>query len=230
MHDPDAVTLGERHHFFKKFQIHALRGGVRREPQNHHLRARHGFHDGALQFLQEIHARNHFHGPDVGARDNGAVNVDGIRGVRNKDRIAAVAAGQHQMREPLFGADRDDCFLIRIEVNVIAPFIPVAHRLSEAPDPFGDRVAVGVFFSRRLNHLVDDVLRCGTIRITHGKIDDVLTAVTCCHLEFAGDVEHIRGQPFNARKFGIHDFSFSQKVLLNLVDWCGTGDPVPCSS
>ena len=49
-----------------------------------------------------------------------------------------------------------------------------------------------VRFSRRLDHLVDDVLRRCAIRVAHAEVDDVFAASARRRLQLAGNVEYIR--------------------------------------
>ncbi|CSF30551.1 Uncharacterised protein [Shigella sonnei] len=48
------VAFRQRHNLFEELQFHALRGWVRREAEDHHLRFRITFTNGALQFVEEI--------------------------------------------------------------------------------------------------------------------------------------------------------------------------------
>jgi hypothetical protein len=54
--------------------------------------------------------------------------------------------------------------------------------------------------SARLDELLDDVLRCGDIGITHPQIHDVFSPATCDLFEFINDGEHIRGKATNTMK------------------------------
>ena len=83
---------------------------------------------------------------------------------------------------------------------------------------------------RRLDHLVDDVLWGGAVRIAHPEIDDVFAASTGSSLQFAGDVENVRGQPRQARKF-FHDLSILKesremqryrRSVLSHKPWAGS--------
>ena len=48
------VAFRQRHNLFEELQLHALRGWIRREAEDHHLRFRITFANGAFQFVEEI--------------------------------------------------------------------------------------------------------------------------------------------------------------------------------
>jgi hypothetical protein len=45
---------------------------------------------------------------------------------------------------------------------------------------------------RRLDQLVDDVLRRRPVGVAHRQVDDVVAAATRRHLQLVGDVEDVR--------------------------------------
>jgi len=55
-----------------------------------------------------------------------------------------------------------------------------------------------------LGQLVDNVLRRRLIRVTHAKINNILTTRPCRRLQLIDNVENIRRQPFDAGKFFYH--------------------------
>ena len=60
---------------------------------------------------------------------------------------------------------------------------------------------------RRLDHLVDNMLRRCAVRITHAEVDDVFAALTRRRLQLAGYVEDIGRKAFDSRKFVAHNVS-----------------------
>ena len=130
--------------FSKKLQIDALRGRIRRKAEDQHLRLGRELADRALELVEEIHARRHAHRADVGAGDDRAVDVDRVRRVGHQHRVAALEAGEHQVREALLRADGDDRLGVRVELDAVAALVPVADRLAQARDALRHRVAVRV--------------------------------------------------------------------------------------
>lgn len=137
MHHQDVVFLGQGHHALEERQVDALGGRVAGEAQHHHLGLRNRLAHGALEFLEEVHARRHAHGADVGAGDDRAVDVDRVAGVGHQHGIATVQGGQHQVRQAFLGADGDDGFGIGIELDRVAALVPVTDGLAQARDALG---------------------------------------------------------------------------------------------
>jgi hypothetical protein len=117
---------------------------IAREAEDHHLRLRRALADGALQLLEEVDIRRHAHRADVGAGDDGAVDVDRVRGIRHQHRIAAVQRGEHQVGEAFLRADGHHRLGFRVEIDVVAALVPVADRLAQARNALRHRIAVRV--------------------------------------------------------------------------------------
>ena len=58
-----------------------------------------------------------------------------------------------------------------------------------------------------LNQLVNDMRRCGALRISHAKIDDVLAARARLRFQLVDDVEYVRRQALDTREICFHDVS-----------------------
>ena len=69
---------------------------------------------------------------------------------------------------------------------------------------------------RRLDHLVDNMLRRRAVRITHAEIDDVFAALTRRRLQLAGYVEDIGRKAFDSRKFVAHNVSIFPREVGEL--------------
>ena len=63
---------------------------------------------------------------------------------------------------------------------------------------------MGVTTLCSLDELVNDVFRCRLIRITHAEINNILAARARGRLQLIDNIENIRGEPFDARKFFYH--------------------------
>lgn len=66
----------------------------------------------------------------------------------------------------------------------------------------------------RLTQLLDNVRRCGLIRVAHAEIDNVFSAGTGGLLQFTNDVEDVGRETLNALKMGIHEFDARFKCRL----------------
>ena len=55
--------------------------------------------------------------PDIRTGDHETVGVDRIGGIGHQDRISRTGRGQRQMRQALFGAQRDDGLAVRVEFD-----------------------------------------------------------------------------------------------------------------
>ena len=75
------------------------------------------------------------HAHHVRSGDDRAVNMDGIAGVGHQHRVARIEDGQAQVRDAFLGADGDDGLGFRVEIDVVAGFVPVADGLAQAREP-----------------------------------------------------------------------------------------------
>jgi hypothetical protein len=128
--------------------------------------------------------------------------VDRVAGIRNEHRVAAVERREHQVREPFLGADRDDRFLVHVEVHVPAALVPLRDGAAQARNALRDRIAVRILALGHFHELVDDVPRRRAVRVAHREVDDVLAGTARRHLQLVRDVEDVRGQPLDAGEFG----------------------------
>jgi hypothetical protein len=60
------------------------------------------------------------------------------------------------------------------------------------------------------------VFRGRSVWVAHAEIDDVFAAAAGGSLQFAGDVEDVRGQPRQPGKF-FHDFFILWEKLLEVI-------------
>ena len=75
---------------------------------------------------------------------------------------------------------------------VFVGLVPIANGLAQAGDPLGLGVTVRIAALNRLNQLIDNVFGRLLIRITHSKIDNILTACTRLALQLIGNAEDVR--------------------------------------
>ena len=192
--------------FSKNGKLDALRGRIRREVDDQHLRlgttARGSSRSSSAKKSTSGVMR---HLADVGAGDDRAVDVDRIARVGHQHRVAAVERREHQVRDALLRADRDDRLGVRIELDAVAALVPLADRAAQPRNALRHRVAVRVAALRRLDQLVDDVRGRRPVGIAHAEVDDVLAAPAGRHLSSVGDVEDVRRQALDARELRLGD-------------------------
>lgn len=201
VHDPDFVFPGEFDHFFKEVEFHALGGRVAREVQDEHFGLGPGGFDGFFDFLEKVDTRHHGYMPDIGACQDTAVGVYGVCRIWYQYGIAGAKRCKHEVGQTFLGADGYDGLGVGVEFDAKAAFVPAADGFSEADDAFGDRITMGGAFLGDFDQLVDNVLRCGSIRVAHAKVDNVDACGPLICLEIVDDVENVGGQAFDALEF-----------------------------
>jgi hypothetical protein len=77
------------------------------------------------------------------------------------------------MRQAFLGADGDDGFAFRVDVDRVAFLVPVGNRPAQARNALGRGVTVGVFTLGDLHQFFDDVRRRGAVGVAHAQVDDV---------------------------------------------------------
>ncbi len=204
VHDVNAVLPRQSDHALEEIELDALGGGIARETENHHSRFWQRLANRPLELGEEIDTAVHSHRPNVGAGDDRAIDVNRITRVRHQYRVATIERRQHQMRQPLLGADRDDRLGVRIEFDAIALLVPGRDRAPQPGDPARYRVPVRILPLHGFDQFVDDVTRRRAIRIAHAHVNDVFAAPTRSHLQLTRDVEDVGRQALDARKLG-HD-------------------------
>ncbi len=202
----EAVLAGELDEAREKGQLDALGGRVRREVDDQRLGARGHAWDQVFELREEGLLVVDGDADDVGSRNDGAVDVDGVAGVGDQDGVARVEDGEAEMGDALFGADGDDGLAVGVEIDVVAGLVPVADGLAQAGDALGDGVAMGDGLLRGLNHLVNDVFGRGAVGVAHAEVDDVFSAAARGDLHLPGDVKDVRREALNTAEL-FHDDS-----------------------
>ncbi|CRI67327.1 hypothetical protein THIOKS1550019 [Thiocapsa sp. KS1] len=200
---PDPVLGGDIDDLLEEVQLDALRRRIPRKVQDQHLGLRPGVLDGALELLEEVHIRRQSHMTHVGTGDDEPVGMDRVSRVRHQHRIPCPHGRERQMGKPFLGADRDDRFAVRIQMDIEAIAVPVTDGATQPGDAARDRIAMRVLADRRLDQLVDDMLRCRLVGVTHAEVDDVLAPCSRFGLQLVDDVEDIGRQPLDAVKIGL---------------------------
>ena len=124
MNHQHVILLGQRDHTLEEVQLDALGGRVGREAQDHHLGLGDRFANRPLQLVEEVHAWHQRHRTHLGTGDHRAVDVDRVTGIGHQYRVAMVEGAKHQVRQAFLGADGDDGFGFRVDVDLVALPVP----------------------------------------------------------------------------------------------------------
>ena len=163
---------------------------------------------------------------DVGAGNDGAVDVDGVAGIGYKHGVARVEDSEAEMGDALFGADGDDGLGVGVDIDGVAGLVPIRDGFAQAGQAARDGVAMGDRLLRRFNHLVDDVPGSGAVGVAHAEVDDVFAAAARGNFHLAGDVEDIGREALDAAEF-FHDedkftAAYWNPVWARILSWSGT--------
>jgi hypothetical protein len=194
----DVVLARHLDELLEEAEIHALRGRVAGKVHDQHLRLGIRAADRLVELIEEVRARHHWHVADVCPRDHRPVDMDRIARIGHQHDIAGVESREREMGEAFLGADGDDRFAVRIEIDVVTGLVPVADGAPQPRNALGNRVAMRVGTLHRLDQLLHDVRRRGLVGIAHRQIDDVLAATTRAHLQLPRDVEDVGRQALDA--------------------------------
>ncbi|MNZ59380.1 hypothetical protein D3C78_774180 [compost metagenome] len=198
--DQHIVLLGQCHNTLEEIQLDALRRRVRGEAKNHHLRLGDRLADRPLKLVEEVHTRHQRHRTHLGTGNHGTVDMNRITGVGYQHGVAMIQGGKHQVSQAFLGTNGNDGFAFRVDLDLVAVFVPPRNRPAQARNATGCRVAMSVFTLGDLHQFFDDVRWRCPVGVAHAQVDDVLATTACGHLEFGGDVEDVRGETINARK------------------------------
>ena len=123
-----------------------------------------------------------------------------VAGVGHQHGVAVVQGGQHQVRQAFLGADGDNGFAVRVDIDGVAVFVPVRDGAAQARDAARGGVAVGVIALGDLHQFLDDMRRRGAVGVAHAEVDNVFATAARRHFQLGGDVEDVGGETINARK------------------------------
>ena len=140
------------------------------------------------------------HHPDIGAGKQRRIEVDRVRGRRNKRRVARTHDDPHQVREALLGPDRRHDLAVGVQLHPETPQVKVSDRLSELGDPTARRVAVVTGIVNGLGQLLDGHLRRGDVGVPKAQVDDVVAGTARLQLQLVDLREDIRRKSLNPAK------------------------------
>ncbi len=142
----------------------------------------------------------------IGSSDYESVNVDGIGGIGNQNRIAWLGHGQGQVGESLLGADGGDYLALLIQLDVETAFVEGAQSLTQTTDTPGKGVSVVAAVVYYPAEFIDYMGRGGLIGVAHAEVDDILAALPGCGFQFIDCGKNIRGQAFDTLELFFHGF------------------------
>ena len=160
--------------FLKNSRFDHGRGRIVRKIDDQNLRPWKRLPIDPLKIIEKIAVLPQLDASDFSACDDETVHVNGIGRRWRQHDIAGADHRQGQMRQPFFGADRDDGFGLRIEVDIVVPLVPSGDRMAQLGNASRGRIAVIFALASRFDHLLDDVAGRRLIWISHSKVDDVL--------------------------------------------------------
>ena len=128
MYHQHVVTLSQRDHFLKEFEFDALCRWVGRETEDHHFRLRIAFTNRPFQLVEEVDAFHQWNRTHLRASNHRPINMNWVARIRHQDGIAVIERRQHQVGQPLFGANGHNRFIFRIDIDLITILIPAGDR------------------------------------------------------------------------------------------------------
>ena len=179
------------------------RGRVGGEVQHDRGRRRDRVLGGVRQLAQQVDAGTERHVPDAGTRDDEAVGVDRVAGVRHQDGVARRGDRLRQVGQPFLRAQRHADLGLGVEAHAEAAGVVGRPGAAQAGDAARGRVAVGLRVARRLDQLVDDVGRRRQVRVAHAEVDDVATGGARLRLQLVDLGEDVGRQAPDAVELGI---------------------------
>ncbi|CAI8389975.1 MAG: Uncharacterised protein [Halieaceae bacterium] len=124
------------HHPLKEGQLDTVSGWVGGKIEHQHFRLGVGIANGGLQFLKEASFALHRYVSQIGTRNHKPIGVNRVAGVRHQDRVTDTSSGQSQVRQALFGTQRDNSLCLGIEGYRVAILIPITNRFTESGNTF----------------------------------------------------------------------------------------------
>ena len=195
-HD-DIVLPGEIGDLLEEGKVHHRRRRVVREIDDEHLGPRPGVLVRLLHIGEEVAVFPERDGAHLAAGDDHGIGMDGIGGRGGEHHVSRFNRRERQMGQSFLGSDGHHGLRLGVEVDIVAPLIPVTDGRAELGDAFGRGITVVLGVLGRLDELVHDVLRRGLVGVAHAEVDDVLSAPARLDLHGVHDRKNIRRQPFD---------------------------------
>ena len=198
LRDHDVVFARELNHPLHKMQIDGRGGRIMRKVHDEELRPRPASIHRRHQLVEEFLAAPDRHALHLRARNDASVLMNRIGRRRREHHVALVENRQRQVRDAFLRSDRDDRFRVGVELDAVAPLVPVANRQPQLVHAARDRVAMVCALRRRLDQLRHDMRRRRLVGISHPEVDYVLALAPRLEAQFSDRVEDVGRQPFDS--------------------------------
>ncbi|OQB36846.1 MAG: hypothetical protein BWY06_02654 [Candidatus Latescibacteria bacterium ADurb.Bin168] len=196
--DDDIVFLRVVYDFLEKIEAYGSSRRIVREVQRNDARFR---PDLARDFG---HAGNEIlflmkgNGDDISPRERDAVDVDRVRGVRDKRQITRVYESENKVSYSFFRTDGGDDLLFPVQAHAVLSIVVPGDCFEQCGNSARGGIAVGLAILRDFDELVHNVFRCGTVRIAHRKVYDIHALLTELEPHPVDACEKVRWQALQA--------------------------------
>ena len=153
-----------------------------------------------LQAVQELGRRRHGKHAGVAFGHDDAVLMNRIGGIRRDHGVARPDHGEQQMRQRVLGADGDDGFGFRIQLDAVVGAIALDDFVAQPRNAARHRIAMIARIAGRFDQLLDDRLGRGAVGIAHSEIHHIQLRRARLGLHLVDDGEHVGRQFLDAVK------------------------------
>ena len=153
-----------------------------------------------LQAIEELRGRRHRKHARVPFGHDHAVLMDGISGVRRNHGVARANHREEQMGQGVLGADGDNRFGFRIQLDAVFGAIALHDFRAQPGNAARHRVTMIARIADRFDQFLDDRLGRGAIRIAHAEVHHILLRRARLGLHLVDDGEHVGRQFLDAVK------------------------------
>jgi hypothetical protein len=140
--------------------------------------------------------------------------MDRIAGIGHQQDVARAGDGGGEIGQPFLRSQGDDAFALGIDLDPEPALVIGRLGFPQTGNAARHRIAVRARIARRLDQLVDDMLRRRLIGVAHAEIDDVFTGGASSGLHRVDFSEDVRREALDAVKFGFHDLSWPYRWRL----------------
>ena len=198
MHHHHLVLPGEVDDLLHEVQLHAGGGGVVRERDHRHPGLGPAVAPRQPHPVDELVAVGQGHFADLGAGEQGPVDVDRVARRGHQAGVAGLQQHPHEVAEPLLGPDGVDHLGVGVDLHPEAALIQGGDRPAQRGQPPARRVAVVAGVAGRLAELVHRDVRRGQVGVAEAEVDDVGAVVAELDLQIVDDREDVGGKAVDA--------------------------------
>ena len=99
--------------------------------ENQHLGLRPGAGNGGFEIRDEVGVGTQRNVTQVAPRDDHRVGMNRVGGVGTQHHVPGAHGHQHEMGEPFLGPDRRNRFGLGIQIDAMAPLVPLTNRRTQ---------------------------------------------------------------------------------------------------